>query len=667
MTVAGDARAFVLNGGLDLAADELRAELIQRGADDDLIVELIDLAADVRRLEESIARLEHPHLGAPAATYRYTDERGELLFVVARFEPKDFRQAHVEENGGWQWNLNGTRRVLYRLPRVREALAAGRDVWIVEGEKDVHAIEDAGGVATCNPMGAGKWTDELAEQLQGARRVHIVVDRDRDDKRGADGLTPGERHALAIAESLPRVAGVASSDVELLWPRAGKDAADHFAAGHGLDDFDPYTPPGGEADDTPAARGLRVVSFADFVDADEAAAPPLLGDDEKKLLPAGASVVLYGEGGSGKTTLAIDLAAHLAAGADWLGFSIAAPVSVMLLENEGPRAEYRLKLRRKRDSWEGADFCTRVAVNDEPWGRVDLRNADHVAELGQAINDHQVDVLIAGPIRRLGLEGGGTPAETVAFMQLLDALRERAGRPLAIVLVHHENKGGDISGAFEAEFDTVVHVKADGRDRTQLVFRKSRWSSRIHRSRFTLAWIPESEGFTIVDTDIDGPRGSAARSAEEADALTWIVDHVTARHAETGAGVARGKVEDAYHAAHNDRGRNLARRLISRQIEAFETQLRGEGTGEDSPLLATCTGEVRNGTYLIPFTYAASPLAAPPTGEGGEHPANPAVGASARHLAAAPKGGEGQAASGVDDIDQTEIERLADIARGTDT
>jgi putative DNA primase/helicase len=103
------------------------------------------------------------------ATYPYVDENGELLFEAVRFEPKDFQQRRPDGAGGWICNLKGTTRVLYRLPKVREAIAAGEPVFVVEGEKDVHALEHAGLVATCNPMGAGKWRPEHSEALRGPR------------------------------------------------------------------------------------------------------------------------------------------------------------------------------------------------------------------------------------------------------------------------------------------------------------------------------------------------------------------------------------------------------------------------------------------------------------------------------------------------------------------
>lgn len=451
---------------------------------------------------------------------------------------------------------------------------------------------------------------------------------------------------------------------------AWEDAVGQSRNGDSADDPEPgssFVP----VESVPAAGGgRRVVLLAEFVAVEEATTAPLLGSDDKRLIAAGSSLVLYGEGGSGKTTLAIDLACHLAAGVEWLGFPIAEPVTVMLLENEGPRAEYRLKLRRKIAAWDGPDFVGRIVVHDEPWGSVDFRRDVDIEGVAAAIREHEVDVLIAGPIRRLGLEGGGTPAETVAFMQLLDRLRDRAGRAVANLLVHHENKGGDISGAFEAEFDTVVHVKADGRDRTQLFFRKSRWSSKIHRSRATLAWIPDTEGFTVVETDIDGPRGLAARDAErstaDTEALVWLVDNVTTRYAETGEGVPRGKLETAYQEAHPERGsRARARRVIDEQIVLAVALAASPSTGSERralPTLAVANGERAGGKYVYPTNHAPSPLAEVPNGEHGEqteHPlSEPSLAVRRSVVEERRTASTRRRGSEIDDL-QGEVERLA--------
>ena len=125
--------------------------------------------------------------GRIVAEYDYPDENRKLLYQVVRFEPKDFRQRRPDGNGGWVWNLNGVRRVLYRLPQVM----AAKSVLICEGEKDCGTAHKIGIVATCNAGGSGKWRDEYSESLRG-RRVAIIADADE----------PGRKHAQQVAASL---------------------------------------------------------------------------------------------------------------------------------------------------------------------------------------------------------------------------------------------------------------------------------------------------------------------------------------------------------------------------------------------------------------------------------------------------------------------------------
>jgi len=91
------------------------------------------------------------------AQYDYTDEAGELLYQVVRYDPKDFRQRKPDGAGGWVWNLKGIKPVLYRLPEVLKAVREGRTVYICEGEKDVDALRALGLTATTNSGGAEKW------------------------------------------------------------------------------------------------------------------------------------------------------------------------------------------------------------------------------------------------------------------------------------------------------------------------------------------------------------------------------------------------------------------------------------------------------------------------------------------------------------------------------
>jgi len=158
------------------------------------------------------------------AEYDYVDEDGVVLFQVLRFAPKDFRQRRPDGKAGWIWNLNGTRRVLYHLPQLRAGINACKRVFCVEGEKDVHALEALGRVATTNPGGAQKWRPEYSDSLRGA---DVVIIADKDE--------PGFAHARQVARALEGIA----AKVVTVTAIAGKDVSDHLAAGHTLAELEP--------------------------------------------------------------------------------------------------------------------------------------------------------------------------------------------------------------------------------------------------------------------------------------------------------------------------------------------------------------------------------------------------------------------------------------------
>lgn len=165
--------------------------------------------------------------GRIVAEYDYRDEAGQLLFQVVRFDPKDFRQRRPDADapGGWNWSTAGVRRVLFRLPDVRRELdlAPERVVWICEGEKDVLELVKRGACATCNAGGAGKWQADYNAQLDAARHVVIVADKDE----------PGRKHAGQVAAQLAR----RGREVRVIESPTGKDVADFFAGGGRLEDL----------------------------------------------------------------------------------------------------------------------------------------------------------------------------------------------------------------------------------------------------------------------------------------------------------------------------------------------------------------------------------------------------------------------------------------------
>ena len=186
----------------------------------------------------------------------------------------------------------------------------------------------------------------------------------------------------------------------------------------------------------------------------------------------------------------------MAAGDPWLGIPIARPVRVLIVELEGPRAHFRKKLGRKAHAWQGSPVDGRIEVVEAPWAVLTLGDGDHRAALADAIRQRAVDVLILGPVTRAGMDAAGTLQETRDFMALVGDVRRLATRTLTVLLVHHENKAGTVSGAFEGAVDTLLHVQAQGHGRTRLFVTKARWSSSHHGTSLALRWA-DGDGFEV--------------------------------------------------------------------------------------------------------------------------------------------------------------------------
>jgi hypothetical protein len=148
-----------------------------------------------------------------AAEFPYVDENGKVLFVAERVEfrnadgsyvltnegkrKKTFRQRRPDPGkpGAWLWNVDGVPMLLYRLPEVIGAIAAGRAILIVEGEAKVDLLRSWDIPATCCVGGAKKWRAEHAAFLRGAQVV-IVPDNDE----------VGRAHMAIVAASLQGIA-----------------------------------------------------------------------------------------------------------------------------------------------------------------------------------------------------------------------------------------------------------------------------------------------------------------------------------------------------------------------------------------------------------------------------------------------------------------------------
>jgi AAA domain len=277
-----------------------------------------------------------------------------------------------------------------------------------------------------------------------------------------------------------------------------------------------------------ASRGrIKLVGLNAFVSTEEEGTEPLVGHGkDANLIPANGIAVFYGRGGAGKTTRIVDLGFSLATGTDWIGFPVPRAVKVLIIE-EGPRPLFRHKLGRKLSSWTGptANLDEQLYIYERPWGKFKFTDEGLREDLAELVNDKQIDVIIVGPIKKIGFRGGGTPDDVETFMQSVDEFRDMCERDVCVIFLHHTNKSGAVSGAWDGEGDTLIRAQRKDRS-TTLTVEKARHGERYSGMKITLAWADAESEAEVADASAPQQLASAV------DALAERVLELLREHGE---------------------------------------------------------------------------------------------------------------------------------------
>lgn len=387
--------------------------------------------------------------GQIVATYDYVNEDGELLYQAVRYEPKDFRQ-RKPEGSGWNWSIKGVRRVLYRLPEIIQAVAAGQTIYVCEGEKDVEAARAMGLVATCNAMGAdngsgNKWLPEFADVLVNA---DVVVVPDQDE--------PGQRHAAWVIQTLTGKA----RNVGLLNVKHGKDLADWIGAGASVSDIEGAIVDAIEVEVPPPKESL-FVAVGDLV-ADLKPIQWLIED----YIELDSLSLVYGAPGGGKSFVTVDMACCVATGTAWHGRAVKQG-AVFYIAGEGHNG-----LARRFAAWQknnsvqlkGAPlFKSRKAVSI--FNEASAKELhDEITAMVEATGQIPALVIIDTVARNFGDGDENSTADMGKFVEHLDTwVRHPFG--CNVNLVHHSGHNMDRargSSALKAALDAEYSVVNEG-------------------------------------------------------------------------------------------------------------------------------------------------------------------------------------------------------------
>jgi hypothetical protein len=383
--------------------------------------------------------------------WHYTDEDGISLFIKQRFKTfdskgKTYKTLRVMPDGSRVGKLGDCRLVPYKLPELRQATAAGRVVYITEGEKAADALGSLGVVATTSHAGAGNWSPELNQYFAGA---NVVVVPDND--------LAGWNYAQKVVEALITTA----KSVRVLdLPHLGlKEDAYEWVHQYGQDRStlaqvakacpivesitEVHTPQRllylsetPQEEDEPAPKSKFLVESWDSI------------KDEpvewlvESIIPKRAFVALFAPPASWKSFIALDLAEAIATGREWMGYKIPKKGAVLFISGEGHGGMgARVKACKiQNNSPDGANlYVIRAQINirssQEDFDALTSAINELVAQIDEPLEIIILDTLMrmsGGNFNENSSEDmGGFIAQTGKLQQLYNC---------ALMVIHHSGK-----------------------------------------------------------------------------------------------------------------------------------------------------------------------------------------------------------------------------------
>lgn len=365
--------------------------------------------------------------GDASHIYPYLDESGKILYEVLRVplggSAKTFFQRVPGKDGARAtWKLDGIRRVPYRLPQLLQAVTDGRQVWVAEGEADVHAllrIVPEGDACTTNAQGAGKWDDLWGPLFAGAV---VTICADADD--------PGRAHARTIRENLIKH----GARVRILEAPGHKDVRAHLQAGLTLDQM---------LETTPESMAEKARTGADVHSIMGRTYEPTEWAIEGTMAK-GDRLLLVGIEGGGKSTMLRQIAVCTAAGIHPFSGRDIEPKRVLFIDAENHPSQVR-------DSWSDlVGLCARLGhelpsgaltVMEEWDAEHDLTSPAGGAWLEERMWAYRPDLVILGPLTNLVQEDLRHYEPVNQLRRVINASRKVCNS--AIVMEHHAPKRGN--------------------------------------------------------------------------------------------------------------------------------------------------------------------------------------------------------------------------------
>ena len=356
------------------------------------------------------------------ATYRYEDKDGGHVMDVVRFKPKDFRPKRPDGN----LTLDGVTRVPYRLPQLLAGIKEGRDIILLEGEKDCDNAEKFGLVATTFAGGSGKWRKEYSEWFQDAK---VICLPDNDDA-GRKGMHHIASEISMVAES---VRWLELPDV----PEKG-DLSDWLSIeGNDQTKLKELISNAKQWNKKINKDSLVVLTLEELLNKEIPPRKNLL----TPWLPSQGLCMIYSKRGLGKTWLALEIAYAVSSGGRFLNWEAEYPQGVLYIDGEMPLSlmQERLSEIEKRKGQKIGKLFKILSPDAQKFGIPDLSTREGQEKIDELIGD-EIKLVVLDNLSTL--IRSGKESESDSWLPVQEWVLRLRSRGKSVLLIHHAGKRG---------------------------------------------------------------------------------------------------------------------------------------------------------------------------------------------------------------------------------
>jgi len=483
--------------------------------------------------------------------YHTVDGEPLLKVKVLKFSNGDKSCPQFRWNGK-EWKPGGLPSkdlTLYRAPALFALQAAPQEVkarhsvYVVEGEKDVETLEKLDLLATCNPMGAGKWSLQYNELLRG---LNVVMLPDND--------TPGREHGAKVFQALQGIA--ASVKIVNLWELMPNlmekgDVSDFIAAGGKIADVvakaestpieqhSPISAPVTEKAQTITNEPGQDVKDAPLIISNYTAVRDQVSTTEwawMQWIPKGFLTMIAAQPGKGKSYFCLWLAKIFTHGGVLPNGTTYTPKQggkILWCDTEGAQG-----MTLERAASIELPLEDIYAPLENPFDPVNLGNLEHRKRLEMLCDRNEIQIIVIDSLSGAHSKKENDSGEMKEILIWLQGVAQRTKKP--IICTHHFNKLN-----FQDALPNIDKVRGSS---AIIQFFRSIISidcpdvltperKRLAVIKANLCMTPEMLGFEIADGGreiifMDAPDAPKKETAS-GKAIVWLADFLKEEKAQT--------------------------------------------------------------------------------------------------------------------------------------